>query len=393
MKILYRVLDSNIAGGQRVLLDILKEGLRCGHEAVVSAPHPGKLTRELQILNVPLYFLPLKKTFHVYDSVRLASFLKKNKVELVHSHDMVTGNVLTRMAAALARIPSISHIHIENAFHANRWIRKVQTSLDNFSSRLCEKVIAVSEQTKEALVHQGVPRLKIEVLPNGVEAPSPPPSKPRSEILSQLNLPSNAVLFGCVARLCKVKGQKQLLQAAAELAKIEDRKDVFFVFVGEDLEHGGRYEEELKRLAESLGIFSQVRFAGYQRDVNSFMHAFECLVLPSEKEGLPLVVLEAMSCGKPVIATKVAGTPELVKNYETGFLVDPGNVPQLVGALDRILLDPGHAKVLGMQALEHVSKNFSKRKMLDRIMEIYEELNRKSQTLAKIGLANGPNRN
>jgi glycosyltransferase involved in cell wall biosynthesis len=249
--------------------------------------------------------------------------------------------------------------------------------------------VAVSEQIKNTLMLQGIPGAKIEVVRNGIDAPAPAPYKSRNAIFKELALVEKAVLIGCVGRLCKDKGQEELLRAAAHFMR---RKNIFLIFVGEDSLENGRYERHLQELADSLEIASHVRFLGYQSDVNSLMHAFDCLVLPSWSEGFPLVVLEAMAAAKPVIATRVGGIPELVQHDKTGYLINPGDVSQLAQFLDHLLSNPELAANMGRQGLEHVKNNFSKRKMLERIMAIYDEITHEKSVLEKTGAAVGPDR-
>lgn len=370
MKIFYRALNSHMAGGQQILLHFVKDALKNGHRPVVSVPDPGKLTEFLEEMGVRCHFISLGKTFYFHQAAKLAWFLKKEKFDLIHTHDMVAGNVLVRTAGYWAGIPVISHIHIPNEFNRRPMIRRYQIFLDNATSKQCAKIIAVSKHTQRALINQGIPSSLVEVVYNGVE-PSGPAKKSKDELLKELSLPADAKLIGCVGRLCAVKGQKELIEAAAQMAGSNPK--LFFVFVGKDIASGGRYEIELKNLAERLGVLPYIRFAGYQSDVNSFMQAFECLALPSWIEGLPLAALEAMACGKPVVAADVGGTSELVLDGETGFLVSPRNASRLVSALQKTVSDPERARKMGEQGRRRILNSFSQKTMLGRVREIYAE--------------------
>src|SRR5207248_1164577 len=154
-----------------------------------------------------------------------------------------------------------------------------------------------------------------------------------------------------VARLADMKGQRSLVHALTDL-------NATAVLVGRDLEQDGAYERELRDEAERLGVVDRVVFAGYRDDVPALLAGCDVFCLPSEMEGLPLVVLEAMAQGKPVVATAVGGTPELVVHGETGLLVQPGDVEALAAALAQLLADPEQARRMGEAGRERVQREF-----------------------------------
>src|SRR5205085_5504934 len=127
---------------------------------------------------------------------------------------------------------------------------------------------------------------------------------PPTSLRSDLGIPTNAMLVAHVGRLAPVKGQRELIAALAMTP------GVHAVLIGEDLESGGAYRRELEAEAERLGLADRVVFAGYRPNAAAGLAEADALVLPSRIEGLPIVVLEAMAHGKPVVATPVGGTAE-----------------------------------------------------------------------------------
>jgi len=225
--------------------------------------------------------------------------------------------------------------------------------LDNATARLCYSIVAVSEATAAGLRLQGYPRARIVVVHNGIEVE---PAEP-------VRLADDPTILE-VARLADVKGQRSLLRALTDL-------DATAVLVGRDLEQDGAYERELRAEAERLGVVDRVVFAGYRDDVPALLAGCDVFCLPSEMEGLPLVVLEAMAQGKPVVATAVGGTPELVVHGETGLLVQPGDVEALTAALAQLLADPEQARRMGEAGRERVQREFGAAAMARRILELY----------------------
>jgi glycosyltransferase involved in cell wall biosynthesis len=218
--------------------------------------------------------------------------------------------------------------------------------------------VAVSEDTRRALLEQGYRSDLVEVVHNGVAVPAARGARHRWE----------SAVVGEVARLCAVKGQRELIEALAHVP------DARVVLVGSDLERGGAYERELERHAERLGVRDRVIFAGRRSDAVDVIGALDVLALPSWTEGLPLVVLEAMARRRAVVATPVGGTPELVVDGETGLLVPPRDPHALADALRRLLADADLRRRLGDAGYARVRDHFSADTMTRRILAIYDDV-------------------
>jgi glycosyltransferase involved in cell wall biosynthesis len=220
----------------------------------------------------------------------------------------------------------------------------------------------VSDATRETLLAQGYPAARTVVIHNGIEpAEAVEPA--------ELDLPPGAPRLLEVARLCDVKGQRELIRALARL----ERKDAVVLLAGEDLEAGGAFRRELEREAEAQSVSDRVQFLGYSSDVAGLVEAADIFVLPSWVEGLPLGVLDAMARGKPVVATAVGGTPELVADGETGLLVPPRDVDALVHALDELLRDSDLARQLGEAGRTRVLDEFSADAAAEQVLRLYTD--------------------
>jgi glycosyltransferase involved in cell wall biosynthesis len=174
-------------------------------------------------------------------------------------------------------------------------------------------------------------------------------------------------VIGEIARLCDVKGQRELIRALAEIP------DARLVLAGRDLEQGGAFQAELEREADRAGVRERVEI-GFHDDVAALLARLDVVALPSWTEGLPMVLLEAMAAGRPVVATPVGGTPELVVDGETGLLVPPRDPEALAAALRRVLDDRELADRLGEAGRRRVSERFSLEAMTRRVLELYDEV-------------------
>ena len=354
MKIVHLVIGGEVAGGQVVALRLARAARERGDEVGFVAPERGPFTELAAREGFAVEILPLRRSFQLAAGWRLARLLRRRRADVLHTHTLAAANVLSRLAAAAARVPLVSHLHIENHFRpATRWLL---APLDSATARLAARLVAVSEDTKRAYERQGYPRGRIEVVYNGVDLPangaSPHNEPPR---------------IGEVARLCDVKGQRELLRAVASVPEAR------LVLAGRDLEQGGAFQAELERESERLGIRERVEF-GFYEDVPALLDTLDVVALPSWTEGLPLVLLEAMARARPVVATPVGGTPELVTDGETGLLVPPRDPEALAEALRRVLDDPDLARRLGDAGRAQVAERFSASEQERRVLEIYDDV-------------------
>lgn len=174
-----------------------------------------------------------------------------------------------------------------------------------------------------------------------------------------------------VGHLSEVKGYPTFLQAAARIAA-EVEGCAFLALGGETIGHG--YQDQLERLAGELGIRERVRFLGWRKDVAEILLAADVVVLPSLVEGLPMAVLEAMACERPVVATAVNGTPEAVVNDVTGLLIPPSNSDALAKAVIRLLRGPTFARRMGLAGRQRVEAHFSLERSMASVQALYDEL-------------------
>jgi glycosyltransferase involved in cell wall biosynthesis len=361
VRVAHLVIGGDLAGGQLVALR-LAHGLReRGDDAVFVAPARGPFTARAETDGFGVAIADVGRLHRVRGAVGLARLLRNAQVDLLHTHTLAAANALGRAAARLARIPVVSHLHIENTFRTAT--RPVLRAADNLTARRCAALVAVSEDTRRAYERQGYPR-RIEVVYNGVDLDGSRPGGLRAE----LGIPDAAPLIGEIGRLCDVKGQRELIEALAQLP------DARVVLVGADLERGGAYQDELEREAERRGVADRVVFAGRRDDARELLADVDVFALPSWTEGLPLVVLEAMAQGKPVVATPVGGTPEVVVDGETGLLVPPRDPPALAAALRRLLDDDTLRARMGEAGYRRVAERFSADAMTRRMLEVYDEV-------------------
>ena len=371
MKVAHVIISGEVAGGQMVCGQIIEALKKRGDEVLVVSPTAGAFTERLKQNNVSIYFIPFDKTYHFQNAFRLWRILKKERVDLVHTHGMVPMNVQARLASKWAGVPCISHIHIANVFNPNPIVRRYQMFLDNWTSGFSSKLIAVSQATRQSLVRQGIAGERIEVIPNGVRE-NGTVHMSKEEVFKKLGISENHSLIGMVGRLCPTKGQEEFLKSVAEVSRAIP--NVIGVIIGKDTEFNGTYERRLRAISHELGLSKRVLFLGYQEDPRPYIHAMDFLILPSKVEGMPLVILEAMALKRAVVAHQVDGVSEVVEDGITGILVSP-NAPQtLTLSIVKLLQNPSLSKKMGEAGFEKMRQFYSESRMSARVLELYDEL-------------------
>jgi glycosyltransferase involved in cell wall biosynthesis len=365
MTIAHLVIGGDVAGGQLIALAYARAAHERGDSVIFLSPTRGPFTELVEREGMTVEFVDVSRTFRIAGALRLARLLRREHIDVLHTHTALAANALSRIAGRLAGVAVVSHIHIENYFRANRLARRLHTALDNGTARLSARVLAVSASTRDTLIAQGYPSQLVEVVHNGIDVQRQS-ERHGDGLRAEIELPVDAILIGEIGRLCDVKGQRELIEATALVPGVHT------VLVGEDLEQGGAYRTLLEELAHARGVADRVHLLGYRSDAGELLDQFDILVLPSWIEGLPGVVLEAMAHAKPVIATPVGGTGELVVDGETGLLVPPRDPAALAEAIGSLIADPEGARSLGRAGRDRAERKFSETAMTTRVLEVYD---------------------
>ena len=360
MKIVHLVSGGDVAGGQLVALRLARAARAAGHGAAFVSPSSGAFVDLAAEDGFAVHVVPVDGALDLRAVARLRRLLRRERADVLHTHTHFSLNVVGRLAARAAGVRVIAHMHIENVFSPDPLVRGLQVALDNGTARLCRWIVTVSAATRAELLAQGYPRARTITIHNGIEVREP-------ALPATLEPPPPGPVLLEVGRLCDVKGQRELIAALPRLA----RADVTLLLVGEDIEAGGAYRLGLEGEARQLGLTGRVRFLGRRDDVPALLAAADALVLPSWIEGLPLVVLEAMAAGVPVVASSVGGTPEAVVDGETGLLVPPRDVEALADALDELLGDPERARRLGQAGRRRAREHFDADTPARQILGLY----------------------
>jgi glycosyltransferase involved in cell wall biosynthesis len=315
--------------------------------AFVCTPEVAEAMRRDVPEDVELTPMRLRAPRHVGAARALRLLVRAHRVDVVHSH-LFYASLFASPIAKLARVPLV----VETPHVRESWRQGLKRHyvVDRVVGRCVDQYIAVSEANRRYLIEdKGLPARKIVVIHNGCDlrrfrphGRGPPPQ-----------------------RLEPQKGHRVLFDALPAIRR--QFPGVRVVCVGD-----GALRVELERQVAALGVTDAVRFVGQQPNVADWLALADATVLPSFYEGLPLAAIESLAAGRPMVATAVDGTPEVIVDGVTGLTVPPGNADELAQAICRLLADPWLSEKLAVAGRDRVLERFGAERQIRRTEALYE---------------------
>jgi len=318
-------------GAETLLLDLSRAFVERGHSVITVLGEDGWLVRQLEKEGLAVCGRPLNSWRGFFQVPGLVSLLRDEAPDVVLAHGARV-NLFGTLAAGMSGIPCVA---VEHGVEPWRESSPLRNLVDRCLARRNRLRIAVSRAVAEHLVTKRIlSASQVEVIPNGVAFPDHfPDETERLEIRRRFGLTDGDFVVVTAARLSGVKGHRYLLDAIPRL--LNSHPELKFLWLGE-----GPSGAELAQEIEKRGLTDKVIMAGVVDNVPSLLPAFDIFVLPSLGEGMPIAIIEAMGMGLPVIATCVAGTPEVIADAKTGILVPPRDGRALGAAILRLVENP-----------------------------------------------------
>jgi glycosyltransferase involved in cell wall biosynthesis len=302
--------------------------------------------------------------------ISIYRLIKRIRPHIVHTHTSKAG-LLGRLAAFLARVPVIIHTPHGHVFHSyyGPFMTRIFIIAERILSLMTDKIAALTDRERDEHLEQGVASIeKYTIIHSGVMLQQIMNMNIDIETgKKEFGIPQNSNVIGVVGRLVPIKGHKYLVSAAKRIIKEFD--NTVFVFVGD-----GYLESRLEKQAESLGVRKHIIFAGWRKDVIEVLDLFDILVLPSLNEGMGKVLIEGMALGKPIVASRVGGIIDLVKNGDNGILVSPRDSDALGEAILTLIRNKNLAQRLGEYGKANISPEYDTFVMVRQIEEMYENM-------------------
>lgn len=298
---------------------------------------------------------------------QLARLMRRERYDIVHTW-LFAANSLGRVCARRARVPVV----VAGERCVDVWKARWQLAVDRRLARWSTAVVANSSGVRDFYVKQGIAPELLEVIPNGVDSDPPPPAD-RSRVRAELGIPDDAFVVCSVGRLWRQKRMRNVAFALGILC--EAVPNAYGVIVGE-----GPRRPAIEYFITATELGGRVQLPGHRADVLRLMQAADVFVSASAFEGSPNAVLEAMRCARPVVATNIPGTRDVVVHGETGYLVTPDSPIAIARALFRLFEHPDEARRMGRAGRQRVQQEFSIGQMVERYADLYERLTAAAMT-------------
>ncbi len=322
----------------------------------------GHFAEKLASKGVKINFLPRKKGIDILYPLKLKSFIKREGIQVIHAHNS-TAWFYGVWASILSKIPLVYTEH-DRGFPSPLKIKCMHYLFGKYT----HSVVAVSKAVKQNLErYEHIKQIK--VIYNGIDpdvfrVPTP---EEKIEKKKRLGVEGDSFILGNVGRMDKWKNQGILIEVLSELK--DSYPNVKLILVG-----GGEEEVNLKRLAEKEGVKDRVIFLGRRDDVNEILKVFDIFVFPSLTEGLPLVLIEAMATGIPVISSPVGGIPELVSSGDSGILISPTSKNDIKNAIIHLIKDSKLRNDMGKKGRTIFEERFSLHQMVEDYIRVYNSV-------------------
>lgn len=358
MRVMHVLNPGPIGGLEQVVEQLAGERARAGRPTAALltcfAPgEPGNLAAKLRASGVQVERVEVSGRDYLTERRKIAAFAREWQADVIHSHGYRADIVSLGIAQSLGGL-AISTAH---GFTGGDWRNRAYERLQRWAWRGFHSVVAVSEPLRTALVRSGVPEKKVAVVRNAWNGQEP--ELGREQARAELGIGGSGRWLGWVGRLSAEKGADLMLRALAGLPP-----SIGLCIVGD-----GRERAALEALAQSLGVAERVRFAGLLPDAATYMRAFDLLVLSSRTEGTPMVLLEAMSAQVPVVATRVGGVPDMLRE-DQAYLAAP-EAGSLLAQIQLALSDAAEAARRAAAARERLEQSAGRRPWVEAYENVY----------------------
>src|SRR5215470_5134829 len=366
MKILQVCSAESLGGGERHVIDLTRAMIDRGHQLHLAVREGSPLMDVLTGYPVQWYELGLRNALDVISAQGIANAIRKNQIDILHAHvarDYTFCGVAARIAARLGNpVGFFITRHHFNPIKSN--------PLYAWTIGEARALIAVSESVRESLV-ASFPGYadRIVTIPNWIDA-GYCGSLSREEARARLGV-TKRLAVGVVGQITRLKRQDLFIEAAARLIRERHWSDAEFLIVGEAGPDDEAYLNQLQETADRLRMGDHLKFTGYVENLPSLLAAFDVIAAPSDNEAFSLALVEAMASGCAVVATRVGGMAEIVKDGVTGFLIERDSAHSLVAALSRLLADKRLREQIGGVARASVIDRFDRRSAIDQIERLY----------------------
>lgn len=373
IKILFVIDGIEFGGGERVFSQVINGLSRDRFDIfLISSPNP-VFYSSIKHDNIHIHSDDFSRKFNPFLLFRLAKLLKENKIDIIHGQG-ARAEFYARFAKKLFNdLKYISTIAMPvEGFDVGACKKAIYRFFDYVTEKYVDRFIVVSDALKKLLIEtRKIDAIRVNRIYNGIELDHYLPELHNNDFREQLGLQTDTPLIGAIGRMVWQKGFDYLLMAIPEVIKVFPKAK--FLLVGE-----GPLRSKLKNMADSMNLDEHLIFSGFQGDIKNILASIDIFVAPSIIEGFPMVILEAMSMMKPIIASDISGISEQIIDLESGLLIQPKNSQALAISIIQVIRDKKLRSSLGFNARRRIEREFSIDKIISETESLYISLQTRS---------------
>lgn len=363
LRVLHLVNGELFSGAERVQQLLGRRLAAFGFDPYFACLKQGKFLECSGLPQDRVWVEPMRHRGDIGVVARLAEKAVEARVRLLHAHTPRSAMIASLVSRRIG-VPWVYHVHSPAVRDSTRRLQNwINDWVERLSLRTASGIITVSKSLRREMLRRGWPRKRLFAIANGVAEQEP--------IFAIDRIEQSSWTLGMVALIRPRKGIEVLLQAFQEVLRSNPEAKLNVIGNFESPE----YESQILALTKQLTIEPSVRWKGFTRDVTSAIRELDALVLPSLfGEGMPMVVLEALAVGVPVVATRVEGTPEVIRDGREGYLAEPANPQSLARTIERLISDRHAWCRMSQQAWNRHQESFSDVRMAQRVARAYRKI-------------------
>ena len=358
-------------GAERVVLTLLENIKVADYHCILgcireSYDQEVELAKQAERKGIDIIYFSMHRGLNVRGIVNIYKYIKKNNIKIVHSHGYKPNIFLGFIPQRYLKAKIITTIHgWAKEFAGSK--QAVYEKLNCFFIKRFSRCVAVSKAVYNDMIKRQIPSKKITIIYNGIDFNIQETEKDKSSMRKHFNIPNDAFVIGTAGRLVKEKGMEIFIRGAALFLK--NNPKAFFLIAGD-----GPLLASLQMEVKRLGIEENILFLGFIDRIYDYLSILDIFVLSSLTEGLPMILLEAMNAGCPVVCSNVGGIPEVVDDKINGEIIEPGDAKGLNDKLLLLYKNEILRNEVAVQNRKKVYELFSAETMASKYIELYKTL-------------------
>jgi len=357
MKIIHIEAGKNLYGGAKQVLYLMEGLQKRGVSNILITPKNSAISKFTSDF-AKIYEINFLGDLDITFPFVLNRIIKKECPDIIHVHSRKGVDFWGGIVAKINKLPSLCTRRVDNP--------EIKL-IARFKYRFYDYIVSISDGIKQVVAKTGIDISKLKTIRSALNPDPYRKPLPRELFLKEFGIPEDAITIGVIAQLIERKGHRYLIKIMPEIVK--RFPNIRVIFFGK-----GALEKDFRKMISEISVENYFIFAGFRNDLENWIGLLDVVVHPADMEGLGVSLIQASAAGVPIIASKVGGIPEIVRDGLNGFLIEKANLSQLLQKLLIILNDHNLRKSMGANGMKIVDDEFSVYSMVEEYYKLYKSL-------------------